>query len=231
MVLLIFLIIFVGIYFLIKKTDFGIKTLLPPVAQTAYKSRTSDQKRVIRYFLLKGIFAWGEMSDVEFDELLKNYLDRTNFKRKALDKFGLEEDEVTEVDPIKLENFYFDGDKALWKIGKDGKDRSSAYQVSWLFASSDQFFLYSHTFFLDADTKKETAENFFWKDIVKFAVSSEIVEVQKMTNKRVEKRNVEINCFSMVVPGDKIICVTDRNDITERSLKGLRTKLDEKKKG
>ena len=35
----------------------------------------------------------------------------------------------------------------------------------------------------------------------------------------------------MSVPGDKIECVTDGSDTTERSLKGLRTKLDEKKKG
>ena len=123
--LVILLIVIVGFYFLVKKTDF-IRFLLPPVAKAAFKSRTTEQKRVIRYFYLTGFLSYGEMSDMEYDAHIKNYLDRTNFKKKALDKLGVDEDEITEVAPIKLENYFFNGDKTLWKVGKDGKERSSA---------------------------------------------------------------------------------------------------------
>jgi len=233
---IILLIILVGFYFLIKKTDL-IAMFLPPIAKAAYKSRTPEQKRVIRYFFLKGIFAWGEMSDMEYEAYLKSHLESANFKKKALDKFDLDADELTEVAPFKLENYYYDKDKTMWKRGKDGKCRSSAYQVSWLFATSDKFFLYSLSFWLDADTKKEVVEEAFWKDIVKFATANEAEELSKVVGKQkngtpiYQTQTIETNKFVMIVPSDKFECFADSSDTTEVNIKKLRTKLDEKKKG
>jgi len=239
--LIFWLLILVGIYFFIKKTDAGIAMLLPPIAKAAYKSRTAEQKRVIRYFALPdtfgGIFSIGEMSDVEYEAYLKSYLENTNFKKKALDKFDLDADEITEVKPFKLENYYYDKDKTVWKRGKDGKCRSSAYQVSWVFATSDKFYMYSLAFWLDADTKREVAEETFWKDIVKFSTTSEAEEISKIVGKQkngtpiYQTQTIDVNKFIMLVSGDKFECVTDGSDATESSIKGLRTKLDEKKKG
>jgi hypothetical protein len=234
--LLIVVLIVGGVYCLIKFTD-CIKYFLPPNEQAVYSSRTAEQKRVIRYFYLTGIFAIGEMSDMEYDSMLKNYLDNTNFKKKALDKFEVDEDELKEVEPFKLEAYFFDKDKTLWKKCNDGKTRSSAWQVSWLFATSDKFFVYSNVIYLDRDTKKITAEDYFWKDITKFSTSCETEEIAKVVSNMkngqpiMKTATVEANVFSIVVPGAKVECLMDGSDATELSIKPLRTKLDEKKKG
>jgi len=220
--------------------------LLPQSIRAAYMSGTVEQKQVIRYFFKQrttfdifcDIFNKRMISDRSYDVLIQNYLNKIDFKKRALDKFGMDEEEFIEVTPIKFENYIFNGEKILWKGGNDGKGRSSTYQISWLFGTSEKLYFYSYIFYTDKNLKNETAEEFFWKDIVKISDSNSLVEIHRIaswdyrTGKTIseEKRSIDIHQLTIVVPGDQIECVIDENNDTKRAIRGLKTKLEEKKK-
>ena len=121
------------------------------------RGRTDEQKKAIRYFMDEhGCMSKG-VSDSEYDAMVKAIVDSNDWKKKALNKIGLDEDQLKEIDPIHFEGFYFDEKKTFAKYGEDGIWRSSAYQISWLFFSADQVYLYQYTFNMDEDGKKDYA--------------------------------------------------------------------------
>ena len=224
--LIIFLAIVVaGLYFY-KSTPFGD----PKFVKERCKGRTDEQKKVIRYFCVQSCLA-KTMSDQEYDALVKSYLTKTDFKQKGLAKIGLDESQLKEIEPVHFEGYWFDTKKTFTKRGKDGVYRSSGYQVSWLFFSSTQVYLYQYTFNLDEDGKKEITEEYFYKDITNFSTSSDTVETESWDPK--QKKNVLINVnsnrFTLTVPGDKFYCWMTQNDYTERAIQAMKAKLREKK--
>lgn len=202
----------------------------PSEVKDRYKNRSNEQKDVIRYFCIDGCLS-KTMSDQEYDSLVKSYLSKTNFKQKGLSKIGLDESELKEIEPVHFEGYFFDGNKTFSKNGKDGVWRSSAYQVSWLFFSATQVYLYQNTFNLDEDGKREITEEYFYKDITNFSTSSDTVETAYWDPKQGKSllKNVNSNRFQLTVPGDKFYCWMDQNDYTERAIQGMKAKLREKK--
>jgi hypothetical protein len=202
----------------------------PSEVKNRCKGRSEEQKKVIRYFCVSGCFK-RTMTDAQYDEIVKQYLAKTDFKQKALNKIGLDESELKEIDPVHFEGYLFDGKKTFSKRGKDGLWRSSAYQVSWLFFSSTQVYLYQNTFHLDEDGKKEATEEYFYKDITNFATSSDTVETSYWDpqKKKYMLENVDSNRFALTVPGDKFYCSMEQNEYTERAIQGMKAKLREKK--
>ena len=194
------------------------------------KGRTDSQKAVIRYFCNESAcLAKSPISDAEYDEMVAQVINSYNFKQKALDKIGMDEDELKEIEPVHFEGYQFE--KAFSKQGDDNKWRSSKYQVSWLFFSTNQLFLYQYTFNLDEDGKKEETEEYFYKDITNFSTSSDTVETSvynKKTNKN-ELINVDSNRFAITVPGDKFYCSLEQSDYTEQSIRGMKSLLRDKK--
>lgn len=165
------------------------------------EGRNDDQKAVIRYFCNEpACLRKKPISDSEYDEMVQYVLNRFNFRQKALDKIGLDEDQLKEIDPVHFEGYQFDKN-SLSKQGDDNKWRSSKYQVSWLFFSTTQVFLYQYTFNMDEDGKKEATEEYFYKDITNFSTSSDTVETSvynKDTNRN-ELVNVDSNRFAITV--------------------------------
>ena len=194
------------------------------------KGRNENQKKVIRYFCNDdGCFS-KRMKDEEYDAMVRNVLNSMDFKQKALNKIGLDESEVNEIEPVHFEGWVF-GKKAYARLGKDNIYRSSAYQVSWLFFSANQVYLYQYTFNMDEDGKKEATEEYFYKDITNFSTSSDTEETPQYDPK--QKKNILINVdsnrFALTVPGDKFYCSMEQNDYTERAIQGMKAKLREKK--
>jgi len=220
--------------------------IIPTLIASDYESRTKEQQRVIRYFLYNGsILSKGEMKDEEYDALLKNYLDKTDFKKRALNKFDLDESDITEIKPAKLENFYFEENDYLSKRGKDGKFRCSAFQVSWVFATNDKFLIYSNTFHLDNDVVKETVNEYYWKDIDRITISNETRKITSYNipslmispffNDMAKKISTSINYNTTLLTvssrNEKIErSINEMDDSQERTFRGLKSKLDEKKK-
>ncbi|MBQ0090470.1 MAG: hypothetical protein KBT27_14175 [Prevotellaceae bacterium] len=195
------------------------------------KGRNEDQKAVIRYFCNDpACLSKKPISDAEYDQMVLDVLNSNDYKQKALNKIGLDEDQVKEIEPVHFEGFQFDK-QSLAKLGDDGKYRSSKYQVSWLFFSTTQVYLYQNTFNMDEDGKKEATEEYFYKDITNFSTSSDTVETPFYDKEKMKDvlKNVDSNRFAITVPGDKFYCSLEQNDYTERAIQGMKAMLREKK--
>lgn len=196
------------------------------------EGRSEAQKAVIRYFCNEPPACLGKspISDAEYDEMIGYVLNCYDFKKKGLEKIGLDEDELKEIEPVHFEGYQFDTN-CLSKQGEDGRWRSSKYQVSWLFFSVNQVFLYQYTFNMDADGKNEATEEYFYKDITNFSTSSDTVETSvfnKETNKN-EIQKINSNRFAVTVPGDKFYCSLEQSNYTEQAIQGMRSLLRDKK--
>lgn len=134
------------------------------------QGKTPDQVKTIEYFCKEGCMT-KTITDEEYLQMVRTKRDAMNFKQKALDKIGLDEDEVSEIPPAMFEGFVYKN--AYAKQNASGKWVSSAYQVSWVFFSSTQVYLYSYTFNMDEDKKNERTDEFFYKDVTSFSTLSE----------------------------------------------------------
>lgn len=196
------------------------------------KGKTAEQKKVIKYFLDSGcLAALTGMKDDVYDQMVLNTLNGLNLKKKAIGKIGLDEDEIKEIAPIFLHGYNYD-DKPLTKVGSDGRSRSSKYDAAWLFFSDTHVYMYGYTLDMTSGTKKETTEEYFYKDITSFSTSTDTVEVTKFSGcmgDKVSKKMVEYSRFALVVPGDKFYCSTSGVPDAEQSVSAMKQKLREKK--
>ena len=198
----------------------------PKAIKLLYKDKTPDQKTVIRYFTVEGCLK-KKVTDATFDEILAK--NNPDLKERAMAKIGLDEDELKEIDPVCYTGFIFDND-AYSKLGEDNKWRSSKWQVSWLFFSSTQVYLYQRTISLDEKKEKERTEEFFYKDIVNFSTLSESKEVKVWVKGLEQRKQVDTTELKIVVPGDSFYCaIRTVDDTVERSVQGMKAKLREKK--
>lgn len=203
----------------------------PDDLKALIKGRPKQQQDVIKYFFGKGGFLTKRITDEEYDNLVSETVKKSNFKKKALEKHGLDETQVNEIEPVHFEGWDF-GKSTNWaKYGKDKKARSSAYQITWLFFSSSQVYIYKNIFHFDKDDKKVATEEYFYKDITNFSTVTDTVErnVWNEGLKSNEVKNVDSNDFAITVPGDKFYCSMEQNDYTERAIQGMKAKLREKK--
>ncbi|MCL2650604.1 MAG: hypothetical protein FWD60_06200 [Candidatus Azobacteroides sp.] len=203
----------------------------PAELTTRSKGRDEKQKKALRYFIVKDGCLQKTVKDEEYDALVKSILDSFNSKEKAMNKIGLDESELQEIDPVHFEGFAF-GKKANYsKKGKDNKYRSSRYEITWLFFSSSQVYMHSFALNLDEDGKKESTEEYFYKDITNFSTVSDTEETPYWDDqqKKVILQNVDSNRFAITVPGDKFYCALEQNEYTERAIQAMKAKLREKK--
>jgi len=204
------------------------------------KGRTPEQQKVIKYFYgLGGCLSKG-ISYEEYESMVMAKVKSIDFKKKALDKIGLDESQVNEVAPVHFEDYWWgdnekDIDKFEARCGKDGVWRTSAYQITWVFFSSTQVYVYKYTFHMDKDEKKEVTEEYFYKDVTNFSTSSDTVEkevVSKVscTGKATFVRtNAETSRFQLSAMGDKFYCAMKQSDYAEKAIQGMKAKLREKK--
>ncbi|WP_409969080.1 hypothetical protein RFF05_03755 [Bengtsoniella intestinalis] len=192
--------------------------------QEACRGKTEEQKKVIEYFVKQeGCFSKNMTSD-EYLALVAKKKDSMNFRSIAINKIGLDEDEINEIPPVKFEGFVFKN--AYSKSLPSGNYISSSYQVAWLFFSSTQVYIYRHTFNMDDSKKNESTDEFFYKDVTSFSTST-----QTETSRNVAGQSIEVptNKFCMVVPGDKLYVSMDGVEDAESIVQAMKQKLREKK--
>ena len=207
--------------------------------KSALKGRNPEQKKVIKYFYGEGgclSFISPGLKDADYEALVQSHIQGQDFRKKALGKIGLDESQVNEIEPVHFEGYLFDDKNSYAKWIKDKKIWvSSQYQITWIFFSSSQIYIYQNTFNMDNDVKKEKTEEYFYKDITNFSASTDTVEkwvLDKVSCKgesSYARKNVDENRFAIVVPGDKFYCAMDANEYTERAIQGMKAKLREKK--
>ena len=202
----------------------------------ALSGKTEDQKKIIKYFWGSGGCLSKGLSDEEYESMVMAKARSIDFRKKALNKIGLDESQVNEVAPIHFEGYIFDDIKAFARRGRDGLWRSSKYQITWLFFSSTQVYVYYYTFNMDSADAKEKAEEFFYKDIINCTTVSDTVEKRVPYQKggckggvQYKSTTVEMNKFALTLPGDKFYCAMKQNDYTEKAIQGMKAKLREKK--
>ena len=185
--------------------------------------KNEEQKKTIEYFVKEGCMT-KNISDDEYLGMVRNKRDSLNLRQKALNKIGLDEEEVSEISPAMFEGFVYKN--AYAKQNASGQWVSSSYQVSWLFFSSTQIYIYRYTFNMDEDKKQESTDEFFYKDVTSFSTSSETETAHGLGNREIQ---VETNKFKMVVPGDSIFVSMDGVSNSEEIIQAMKQKLREKK--
>lgn len=187
------------------------------------QGKTMEQAKTIEYFCRTGCMA-KTISDNEYLEMVRRKRDSMNFKQKALSKIGLDEEEVSEISPAMFEGFVYKN--AYAKQNASGKWVSSAYQVSWIFFSSTQVYLYSYTFNMDEDKKNERTDEFFYKDVTSFSTLSESDIAHGLSGNTFEVTSEQ---FAMVVPGDKLFMAMGDVQNADGIIQAMKQKLREKK--
>jgi len=203
-----------------------------PLDRSLLRGKTTEQQNVIKYFLDTGCLAGlTRMKDDAYEQMVLAKINGLNLKQKALGKIGIDEDQLKAISPVYLNGYHF-GDGAIVGVGKDGRLRSSKYDATWLFFSDTQVYMYSYTVDMTSDAKKETTEEYFYKDITNFSTSSETTEATEISGcsgSNVKKIQREYNKFTLVVPGDKFTCSTTGVNDVDRSVSAMKQKLREKK--
>ena len=180
--------------------------------------------KIIDYFCKQESCLSKNMTDDEYMRLVIEKRDSLDLRQKAINKIGLDEDEIREIPPAMFEGFVFSN--AYAKRRADGKWVSSSYQVSWVFFSSTQVYLYSYTFKMDEDVKIETTDEFFYKDVTSFSTSSETETAKGLQGKTF---TVESNKFAMIVPGTSLYKSMDGVPDADSIIQAMKQKLREKK--
>lgn len=201
------------------------------------KGKTPEQKAFIKYFCAEGCI--GRMTcikDEEYEGKVMAKLNGLNLRKRALDKIGLDEDQVKEIPPVFFHGYEFDDNKTvvLRRVGGDGRLRSSQYSGTWLFFSADQVYMYSYRFDMLSESKKETTEEYFYRDITNFSTSSESIEVDTSAGcgcggGKIKKETRDYSRFGLVVPGDKFFCSTTGVPDAEDSITAMKSQLRAKK--
>lgn len=159
------------------------------------------------------------VKDEVYDQMLNETLNSIPIKKQALNKIGLDEDQLKEIPPINFYGYEFDG--AMWRIGKDGRLRSSKYSSTWLFFSSSQLYMYQYILNMAGTDKKEIDREYFYKDITSFSTATKTVGQGNSAR--------DVNSFRIVVPGDDFSCSIMGVADADRAINAMKQKLREKK--
>ena len=183
------------------------------------RGKNSLQTDVITYFTRTGCGA-KTISDDQYYNIVNSIRSQYNSMQKAIDKIGLDPDEVKEIPPVYFEGFRFDNAYAKKTIG--GRWVSSTYEITWLFFSDSQVHVYRCRFNLDDDYKTEITDEYFYKDITSFTTISE-----EETTRSGER--IPTETFKLRGAGIEFSCsLTEMRDF-ETSIRGMKQKLREKK--
>ncbi|QTE70069.1 hypothetical protein JRC49_09655 [Clostridiales bacterium FE2011] len=158
-------------------------------------------------------------TDEQYDgEVLKSL---NNLREKALSKLGIDEEEVSEIEPISFDGYVYRGATEL-KKGKDGLFRTNKYECVQLFFSQNEVHCYTYNFDTITDKHFESTDVYFYRDIVAVSTSSEV--------EKVLEQNVEYETFKLTTAGGTALQVSLRDvNNAQRSINAMRSLLRQKK--
>ena len=206
-----------------------------PNVKNLLKGRTENQQKAILYFLggTGGCLGTKPCEDSEYDSMVKSALRSVGTKEQALDKLGIDIEQVNEIEPVRLEGWHY-GAQYI-KRGLDNILRSSGYQITWLFFSSDQVYAYQYVFNMVEDKKNIRSDEYFYRDITNFSTSTNTVEYSKtegggcMSQPSMQRSTEDVDVFRLVVPGEKFEASMTQSDYTQKAIRAMQQKLREKK--
>lgn len=184
---------------------------------------TLEQAECYKYFYLdRGCFT-KVISDQQYDQMVNNRIEKLNNKDVALDKLGIDIDQVKEIEPVNLTGF--DLSETVYIKQENGRYVSPKIDLIWLFFSDTQIYIYSCKFNMFYSTIKESTEEYFYKDVTAFRTTTEVATDEH----KIEIPNAQYNKFTVIVPGaDLGIAVSNLGDFSD-TIAGIKQKLREKK--
>lgn len=198
----------------------------------------ADQKRIYEsYFHFQSggcMFRRNkEMTDQEYRQEVQREVERRNLRRRALDKLGLDASQVSEIEPKRFANFYYE-EGVLLK-----NDNSSKYQVTWLFFSAEQVFIYDYIFDMCNDSETERTCEYFYKDITSVYSRDTTKEGTLFTPVKrgcmrkggmdQKKAYMRTTSFYIIVPGDEFYCSMSSSKQVQDMVFAMKQKIREKK--
>lgn len=211
--------------------------------------KTKEQKKVIDFFADAYGVSGGclkKINKMKIDEYEKMIIDRCNalnIKQRALQRIGLDEEEISEINPISLHSYVYTRSElrdkdVLLKIVNDTAV-TSKYEVTWLFFSQTQIYAYSIDFDMISDNVVEDVQEFFYSDITCFqtinSLESEIrfdfkgcLRTKGCLNSTV-KDNYMVDTFVITVPGKQFAVSMKNSGNQFQSIQAAKAMLREKK--
>jgi hypothetical protein len=191
--------------------------------------------------VISGIILWlvlkKKITDSEIDQACIDAIQ--NIKNEAINRLGVDEDQVKMAEPILIKgyDFFDDSSDILYKQGKDGIWRSSQYKAVLFFFSSEQVFCFSRTFSLiKRDEQYDSTDEYFYRDIV--SVSTTQNKRRITINEKVDGKKTPVTsevtseCFRLTTSGGTSVQATVTKKDTEavnRSINAMRNLLKDKK--
>lgn len=173
----------------------------------------------IFYFILKS-----RVSDSAYDGSVLSQI--SNLKKIALEKLGVDEDEVKEVEPIIIGGYSFDSDSIMVKQGADGIWRSNQYEVCMIFFSANEVHCYRYNCCTTDKNNTEGTDVYFYNDLVSVSTISKQKEIDIDGN--TQKINIEY--FKLTTSGGTAFEIaTSQRDNAKEKINGMRSLIKSKK--
>ena len=195
------------------------------------KAYTSEEWALVKsYFTTpSGCLAKG-MTDAEYLDKVNAKVASLKLRERAINKIGLDEDELKEIPPIEIVGFEWDN-----SVVGHTSNYTSKYTVSWLFFSDKEVYFYSYTLDMLSASNKEVCEEYFYKDIVNINTIDESKELNFTKKGCIGSKNIkgskQYSYLCLTVPGDKLrvpVTLTSSSDF-EAKIRAAKAKIREKK--
>lgn len=166
------------------------------------KCKTKEQKQAIDFFFYDedgcgGCLGKKIWKKDEYLERVSTHVNSLNLRQKAIEKIGLDESEIQEIEPIMLSSFVFNS-STYWKYFGDCIV-SSKFGVTWLFFSAEQIYTYTYIFDMTGDSVEEITHDLFYTDITCFTTKTDLVE--NIIRRELDKNNKR-GCLGMTSTKD-----------------------------
>jgi hypothetical protein len=167
-------------------------------------------------------------SDADIDSDAANAI--ADVQMRALNKLGLDLDEVKLIEPVIVHGFYYKNIASGVQIkqGQDRVFRSSNYEGIALFFSEHQLHAYKFQFSLvSPDEYREQTDEYFYKDVVSVATQSETFKINDVKG---NSQQVNFEEFKLTTTGGTSITSSIRDEgSVSRVISGARNLIREKK--
>ena len=173
-----------------------------------------------------------KMSAKKYRKYTLNYVANSDIKARALKKHGIDESEVTEVEPLIIWGYEFNCTPKQTKhptyVDSSGSVKTLSPMVvqTVLLFSDSRVYVYSYGENFATGSHIEQTEEYSYKDIVNIATYEESENIM-ITKKK--SRVVEYTVLRMTVPGDKMVYAYIPDAASETRLKAIKNKIKEKK--
>lgn len=211
----------------------GIFIALPIIKE---KNKINQEKKALEDWQNNYNYRYNNW-DAEYDKFCQKVIADLNARERGMKKIGLDEASLKESDredaAYVAEPFSITGKRytGYYRWGKDGVSRTDDHEITWLYFSKEQLYIYTVQFKLtDLTRKTENTLEFFYSDIVSVSTGSKTVD----TNNAVDGgkiSTVESEEFKLVVPGDKLSFAFTTTEFVSRSVQGMKNLIRIKKNG